>query len=125
VPVIVGACGQAELVVTDADTAGSLATGDVPVLSTARLVQLCEEASVAALRDRVDAGKTTVALRIELTHLAPISVGSTVIASATLERTEGRRLVFNASVSDVCGLVAAGRLTRVLVDRATFLEKAR
>ncbi len=124
-PVIVGACGQAELVVTGADTAGSLATGDVPVLSTARLVQLCEEASVAALRDRVDAGKTTVALRIELTHLAPISVGSTVIASATLERTEGRRLVFNATVSDACGLVAAGRLTRVLVDRATFLEKAR
>lgn len=123
--VIVGACGQAELVVTEGDTATSLAIGDVPVLGTPRVVQLCEEASLAALAGRVEGGQTTVAFRIELTHLAPISVGTRVVATATLERCEGRRLVFNASVTDACGLVAAGRLTRVLVETSSFLEKAR
>ena len=123
-PAIIGTCGHAEMVVTDADTAVALATGEVPVLATPRLVQLCEEASVAALGP-MPAGETTVGLRIEITHLAPIAVGSTVIATATLERCEGRRLVFSTSVNDARGLVAAGRVTRVLVDTASFMEKAR
>lgn len=112
------------MVVTEADTALALATGDVAVLATPRLVQLCEEASVAALGP-MPPGETTVGLRIEITHLAPIAVGSAVVATATLERTEGRRLVFSTSVNDTRGLVAAGRVTRVLIDTTSFLEKAR
>jgi len=113
------------MVVTEADTALALTTGDVPVLATPRLVQLCEEASVAAVGP-MSSGETTVGLRVEITHLAPIAVGTKVVATATLERTEGRkRLVFSASVNDARGLVAAGRVTRVLVDTAAFLEKAR
>jgi predicted thioesterase len=121
----VGLGGEAALVVTDLDTALSLGTGDVPVLATPRLVQLCEEASLAALKSHVESGQTSVGFRIEFTHVAPVSVGSRVIAAAILERCEGRRLVFNVSVNDSYGLVAAGRVTRVLVDTASFLEKAR
>jgi len=33
--------------------------------------------------------------------------------------------VFNVNVIDRCGLVAAGRVTRVLVDTEQFLDKAR
>jgi predicted thioesterase len=124
VPVIVGASGRADLVVTDGDTATSLATGDVPVLATPRLVQLCEQASLAALGS-LDTGQTTVGFRIEITHVAPVAIGSAVTATATLERCEGRRLVFNTSVNDACGLVAAGKVTRVLVETAVFMEKAR
>ncbi len=52
-------------------------------------------------------------------------MGNTVVATATLERCEGRRLVFNTSVTDACGLVAAGKVTRVLVQTERFMEKAR
>ena len=48
-----------------------------------------------------------------------------MVATATLERCEGRRLVFNTSVTDACGLVAAGQVTRVLVQTERFMEKAR
>ena len=44
-------------------------------------------------------------------------------AEATLERIEGQRLHFTLSVSDPHGLIAAGKLTRVVVDRSTFLDK--
>jgi fluoroacetyl-CoA thioesterase len=125
VPVTVGVSGKSELVVTDHDTAVALGTGDVPVLATPRLVQLCEQATLAALGPHLDAGQTTVGFRIELSHVAPISVGTTVTAVATLERCEGRRLVFSTSVTDSRGLVAAGRVTRVLVDTEAFLDKAR
>jgi len=125
VPVTVGICGQTELVVTDRDTAASLGTGDVPVLATPRLVQLCEQATMAALGPNLEPGQTTVGFRIEFTHLTPVLVGNTVVAVATLERCEGRRLVFNTSVTDACGLVAAGKVTRVLVETERFMEKAR
>ena len=124
-PVTVGICGQTELVVTDRDTAASLGTGDVPVLATPRLVQLCEQATMAALGPNLEPGQTTVGFRIEFTHLTPVLVGNTVVAAATLERCEGRRLVFNTSVTDACGLVAAGKITRVLVETERFMEKAR
>jgi fluoroacetyl-CoA thioesterase len=120
-----GVSGAIELDVTESDTAAHLGTGDVRVLSTPRIVELCEQATVRALAEGVEEGRTSVGFRVEVTHLAPIAVGSRVVAVATLERTEGKRLVFNVSVSDRCGLVAAGKVTRVLVDRASFLDKAR
>jgi predicted thioesterase len=120
-----GVHGTAELLVTDADTAIALGSGDVAVLGTPRLVALCEQAACAAVADRLQPDETTVGLRIELTHVAPTRVGSSVRAEATLERTDGRRLVFTVSASDACGLVAAGKLTRVVVRRAEFMEKAR
>jgi len=120
-----GVQGQVELVVGDADTALAVGSGDVPVLATPRVVALCEQAACRAIADRLKPGETTVGLRIELTHIAPTQVGSSVRAEATLDRTEGRRLLFTVSVSDACGLVAAGKLTRVVVDRAEFLDKAR
>ncbi len=107
------------------DTATALHSGDVDVLATPRIVALCEEATRAALVDQVAAGQTTVGSRIELSHVAPVAVGSTVRATATLERSEGKRLVFSVSVTDECGLVAAGKITRVLVDKVHFLERAR
>ncbi len=44
-------------------------------------------------------------------------------ADAVLESVEGRRLVFKVSVNDDRGLVAAGYVTRVVVDRARFVER--
>lgn len=116
------------LTVAAADTAQSLRSGDVPVLGTPRLVALCEEASCRAVDGRLGATRTSVASRLQFDHLAPVPVGATVTAEATLEKVEGRRLVFTLSVTldadDRAGLVAAGRLTRVLVDRLAFLAKA-
>ena len=123
--VVTGVQGQVELTVGEGDTALAMGSGDVPVLATPRLVALLEQASCLAVVDRLKPGETTVGLRVEVTHLAPTRVGSTVRAEATLDRTEGRRMQFTVSASDECGLVAAGKLTRVVVDREAFLDKAR
>ena len=123
-PLVPGLSATAELVVADGDTAAALATGDVPVLATPRVVRLAEEATVLAVSGRLDEGTTTVGYRVQLDHLAPTAVGGRVQAEAMLENVEGRRLTFRVSVSDGHGLVAAGRVTRVVVERARFLEKA-
>jgi fluoroacetyl-CoA thioesterase len=89
------------------------------------VVALAEEASVLAVSGALDKGMTTVGYRVQFDHLAPTAPGGTVQAEATLEAVEGRRLVFRVSVTDGHGLVAAGRITRVSVERERFLEKAR
>jgi fluoroacetyl-CoA thioesterase len=120
-----GVCGEVRLTVASADTAAAIGSGDVPVLATPRVVALCEEASLQALAGRLAEDETSVGARVELAHLAPVAVGTEVRATATLERTEGRRLIFSVSVTDACGLVAAGRVTRSVVNRNAFLERAR
>jgi predicted thioesterase len=119
-----GLAAAVELVVTADDTALALRTGDVPVLATPRVVTLAEEATVLAINGQLAEGSTSVGYRVQLDHLAPTAVGGRVRAEATLESIEGRRITFRVSVSDGHGLVAAGRITRVIVERARFLEKA-
>ena len=120
-----GLTAEVELTVADADTAVSLRSGEVPVLGTPRVVALCEEAALAALVGSLAAGETSVGHSIQLDHVAPTKVGGRVRAEATLMKVEGRRLTFNVSVNDSCGLVAAGKLTRVIVTTERFLDRAR
>src|SRR5438874_1225978 len=124
-PVASGLSAEIVHVVDEADTAIAMRSGEVPVLATPRVVALCEEAAVAALRDALGEGETSVGARLEITHLAPTRVGSKVRAEATLEKVNGRRLIFTVSVSDDCGLVAAGKITRVVVNVQHFMDKAR
>ena len=112
------------MVVTDDDTALALHTGDVPVLATPRVARLAEEATVQAVADELEAGTTTVGYRLQLDHLSPTAVGGEVHAEAILESVDGRRLTFRVSVNDGRGLVAAGKITRVVVERSRFLDKA-
>lgn len=119
-----GLIGRSVHEVSAADTAEAVGSGDVPVLATPKVVALCEQAAVAALDGTLATGQTSVGMRVQIDHLAPTAVGGVVTAEATLDKIEGRRLTFTVSVSDRCSLVAAGRVTRVLVDRATFLGKA-
>ena len=122
-PVQPGLTGHVELVVTDEDTAIAARSGDVAVLSTPRIVALCEEAAIDAIGDRLAPGETTVGMRVQLDHLAPISVGGHVTVDAKLDKVEGHRLVFSVSVTDERGLVAAGKVLRVVVVRDRFMEK--
>jgi len=120
-----GRSGRVSHVVADQDTAAALGSGDVDVLATPRLISLCEEATLRAVSSQLGAGKTSVGVRVQFDHLAPVRVGSEVTAEAVLEKVEGRRLVFTVSATDAAGLVGAGRVTRVVVNVEDFLSRAR
>ncbi len=124
-PLTPGMAASATRCVEESDTAISHRSGDVPVLATPRVVALAEEATVAAVAGSLPPGSTTVGYGVQLTHLAPSPLGAQVTADVVLESVEGRRLVFRVSVTDGRGLVAAGYITRVVVERERFLERAR
>src|SRR6187549_3311880 len=112
-----------ELTVAEADTAVSFRSGSVSVLATPRVIALCEEASVRAIERSLAPGTTSVGIKVQLEHLAPTAVGQWVVAEATVAKVSGRRVIFTVSVNDDRGLVAVGRITRVVVDIERFLDK--
>jgi len=119
-----GLSARVELTVTDADTAQSLGSGDVPVLGTPRVLALAEAATVAATARQMPGGLTTVGTRAEIDHKAPTPLGRRITALATLAKTEGRKLIFDVVVRDGEELVAEVRVERVILDRQRFIEKA-
>ena len=124
-PIKPGLSAAAELVVSDADTAIAMRSGSVPVLATPRLIALAEEASVAAIDAELAAGQTSVGTKVQIDHVAATGLGKKVRAEASVEKVHGRRVIFTVSVSDDRGLIAVGRVTRVLVDVERFLDKTR
>lgn len=124
-PVSPGLVGVAKLEVADDDTATAMHSGEVAVLATPRVVALAEEAACNAVAGRLGPGETSVGMRIQLDHLSPSAIGAHVRAEATLEAVEGRRLTFKVSIEDERGLVAAGKVTRVVVNAERFLDKCR
>lgn len=122
VPLDPGLAASFSHVVSDADTAVALGSGDVPVLATPRAVALAERATCAAVAAHIPDDMTTVGTRVELDHLAPTPVGATVTVDAVLEAVDGRRLTFGVRVSDAERPVATGTVFRVLVTRERFLR---
>ncbi len=119
-----GARARLERVVTEADTATALGSGDLPVLATPRLLAWLEAATVEALDGRLGDGETSVGSRIELEHRAATAVGATVTVTADLVAVDGRLLRFSVAAQDADGrLLATGDVTRVIVDRERFLSR--
>ena len=118
-----GLKGEARLVVGDTDTARALGSGAVEVLGTPRLVALLEEATIDAVDRYLDDGSTTVSMRVQVDHLHPTPIGAEVVAEAYLDKIDGRRITFTVTASDSGGLVAAGKVTRVVVDVKRFMSK--
>lgn len=111
------------LTVSASETAAQMGSGDVPVLGTPALLALAEGACVAAIREDMGEGMTSVGSWAEIEHEKPTPVGQAVDAEATLIGHHGRRLEFNVIVRQGEEIVARIRHRRVLVNRERFLEK--
>jgi Predicted thioesterase len=90
------------LIVATSDTARVQRSGDMEVLSTPRLVALME---------------------IAASHLSPSAIGAEVVATAVLEKVEGRKLTFSVSSKEGGKIVGEGRHVRYIVNRQRFMDK--
>ena len=120
---------SADYVVTKEDLATALTSGDVPVLATPRVIAWCEAQTMNAVKDYISDEETTVGMRVRVDHVNPTGLGAKVRVSALLTRVDGRRLTFQVSAfeirdSDETIQIAMGQVTRVIVFRKRFLERA-
>lgn len=117
-----GASATVRLEVAPPDTAIAMGSGDLEVLATPRVVALVEEAAVLAVAPGIEENSTSVGTRIDMRHLAPSPVGSSVAATATVTAVDGRRISFEVEAIMGSLVVATGSHDRVIVDREKFLS---
>lgn len=111
--------------VTDTDTAIAVGSGALPVLGTPRVLAWCEAATCAAIEPTLAPGSTSVGTRVSLEHLAASPVGAEVEVSASSSYVDGRLHRFTVSARHTTDgkVVAAGEVTRVVVDADRFMSR--
>lgn len=114
---------ESKTVVSAANTAATLGSGDMDVFATPAMVALMENAAMLAVRDHLPEGSATVGTEITTSHIKASPLGAQITASAELVEVEGRRLGFVVKAWDEKGVIGEGRHTRFVVDRERFLSK--
>ena len=114
---------ESQTVVSSANTALTLGSGDMEVFATPAMVALMENAAMLAVKDYLPEGSATVGTQINTSHIKASPLGATITASATLTAVEGRRLEFDVKAWDEKGVIGEGTHTRFIVDRERFLSK--
>ena len=111
------------LTVTDAVTAITMGSGDMPVLATPAMMALMENAAMLAVADHLPEGSTTVGGHITSSHLKPSILGDTVTATAIVTRVDGKKIEF--AIQAHCGDVLLGEGThlRFIVDKEKFMSR--
>jgi len=122
-PLQPGLSAHVELTVANEDLATTVHSGLIDVLATPRVVALCEQATVLATQDHLEAGQITLGTRIELDHSRASISGATVVARAKLSSVEGRRLVFEVTATEGDYVIASGLIGRAIVDRQAFTDR--
>jgi fluoroacetyl-CoA thioesterase len=96
-----------------------------PVLSTPRMIQMMEQASVIALLHDLPPGTISVGTRIEVDHLKAIPQGATVYASAKLVDYHGRFMIFDVEARSGEHLIGRGKVFRAIVEPGRHGDKAK
>lgn len=110
--------------VSDKNTAKSMNSGTLTVLSTPFLIAKMEECAWKSVQPYLEQEKTTVGCYIEVKHLSPTSIGMKVKCTGTLTKINDKELLFELTAHDEHGLIAEGLHKRVIVHTDRFLNKA-
>ena len=112
-----------ELTVTEAVTAISVGSGDMPVLATPMLLALMENAAMLAVKEALPEGCTTVGGHIASSHLKPSKIGDVVRAEAEVTKVEGKKIEFKVAAYSREMLLGEGTHLRFIVEREKFLSR--
>ena len=118
-----GLTGKAEMVVAEEDLVSRLGSMALDVLSTPRLIQLLEEASINAVAGYLSPDQLTLGAEMRIKHLSATPLGMKVRAYAILKKVNGNRLLFWVDAQDELEKVAEGEHERVLTSKERFSQK--
>jgi len=110
-------------IIAPEDTAIAQGSGQLEVLATPRLVALMENAAMQTVAPSLSPEETTVGGMISITHLAPSAVGAEIVATAVLEKIDGRKLTFTVTAREGDKRIGEGTHERFIVNKERFLSK--
>ncbi|EHO17096.1 hypothetical protein HMPREF9623_00695 [Stomatobaculum longum] len=120
-----GIKGHQEITVEEKDLAIHVGSGTVHVLATPMMIANMEYTSAASVEELLGEGKTTVGVKVDVSHVAATPKGMKVTFDAELLEisANGKILTFHVEAHDECGLIGEGTHQRAVVDRVRFDEK--
>lgn len=122
-PLHAGLTGSASIMVEETHTAAHVGSGCEAVLATPVMIALMEMAAVDCTEHLLEAGHTSLGIRVAVDHTAPTPVGRTVTATAELVEIKGRRLVFRVTAEDGQRTIGSGEHTRAVVAVDEFRRR--
>jgi predicted thioesterase len=117
--------GEASLVVGDEHTAPRVGSGAVRVLATPVMINLFEAAALAAIEPLLPAGHQSLGTVLNVRHIAATPVGMRVVATAYVEKVDGRTVYFRLEARDDRDLIGDGTHERVVVNVEKFDARVR
>ena len=120
-----GLRGEASLVVGEQHTAPRVGSGAVHVLATPVMINLFEAAALAAIESLLPPGHQSLGTVLNVRHIAATPVGMRVVASAVVEKIDGRTVHFRLDARDERDLIGDGTHERVVVNVEKFDARVR
>lgn len=98
-------------------------SGSLRVLATPWMIVFMERTARQLLGELLPQGYSSVGVRVEVSHLAPTPVGSTVKTSARVKAIEGGKVYFDLTAWDAVEKIGEGQHQRVVIDEQRFLRR--
>ncbi len=114
---------EIKIMVTPDKTAKTVGSGLLDVFATPAMIALMEQTAAESVESELEAGKTTVGIKINVEHLAATPVGMEVVCRSKLIQEENRKLIFEIEAFDESGLIGKAYHERFIVDAERFREK--
>ena len=121
----VGISASAVTVVSDANTAMTVKSGNLPVFGTPMMVALMEEAACNALKEAnmLNEGQSSVGTHISVDHSAASPIGAKITATATITNVDGRKITLDLKAQDDKQEIGKGHHVRFIIDAERFMAK--
>ncbi len=84
-------------------------------ISTPSMIRAMEQASQNAVLDHLPPDQSTVGFEVNIRHVAGADIGATVVATAELERVDGRWLYFKVEAVDGDRTIGVGTHRRAII----------
>ena len=120
----IGVKGHMQIEVTKNLLAKNVGSGALDVFATPAMIALIEETAWKSVAPALDFGTTTVGISLSIEHTAPTPLGMIVTCDTELVAVDGKKLTFNAVVSDEKGEIGRGTHERFIVEAESFQAKA-
>ena len=109
--------------VEDEHSAIHVGSGSLRVLATPWMIAFMERTARQLLGEILPEGYSSVGVRVDIRHLAPTPIGSTVKTSAQVTTIDGGKVNFTVSAWDEVEQIGEGQHQRVVIDEARFLGR--
>lgn len=110
--------------VEEEHAAASVGSGGSRVLATPWMIAFMERVAYRLLAEHLDEGESSVGVLVNVRHLAPTPVGTSVRVKAEVEGLKDSQVTFAVTAWDQNEKIGEGSHRRVVIDEERFLRRA-